>query len=169
MAAIGSGMEQGSPAFFFAVNNPAGEYRFLTSRRRIPSVCFHGISLLYQALQWFAHHSLWDWLLGKGNRKWDGYDRKKYFRLNEQKEASVARAKWVRGRVIRQRLDCADFVVLVNEFRFYANGNRKSLVFIVKLVGHILLLRHLTVSCIISMVKCFSIYKHLGLEIKLFF
>lgn len=46
----------------------------------------------------------------------------------------------MRGRVIRQRLDCADFVVLVNEFRFYANGNRKSLVFIVKLVGHILLL-----------------------------
>lgn len=47
----------------------------------------------------------------------------------------------MRGRVIRQGLDGADFIVLVNEFRFYVNYNRKLLILIVgKLVGDILLL-----------------------------
>lgn len=44
-------------------------------------------------------------------------------------------------RVVKQRLDFADFIVLVNEFRFYTNCNRKPLMLIAgKLVGDILLL-----------------------------
>lgn len=47
----------------------------------------------------------------------------------------------MRGRAIKQGLDGADFIVLVNEFRFYINCNRKTLILIVgKLMGDILFL-----------------------------
>lgn len=49
----------------------------------------------------------------------------------------------MRGRVIRQGLDGAYFIVLVNEFRFYADCNRKTLILIVgKLMRDILFLAY---------------------------
>lgn len=42
--------------------------------------------------------------------------------------------------MIRQGLDGADFIVLVNEFRFYANCNRKTFILVGKLMGDILFL-----------------------------
>lgn len=73
--------------------------------------------------------------------RWGQQNVRSLTRLKEQKEASVAWAEWMSRRVLRQGLDCIDCIVLVNEFRFYANYSRKVLILMVsKLMGDILFL-----------------------------
>lgn len=90
--------------------------------------------------------------------------------LKEQREAGVAWAEWMRRRMLRQGLYCTDGIDLVNGFRFYANYSRKLLILIIgKLMGDILFLAQALDDYIISMIRCFSIYKQWAFGIKLFF